>query len=161
VLARFSMLESKKGLLPFRHGVPLTKEQCPKTSQEEEQMRDVPYASAVGSLMYVMLCTRLDICFVVVMVSRYQSNPRPTHWVAIKHILKYLRRTRDYTLVYHCEDLTTIGYTNSDFQLDHDSQKCTSGYVYTFSGGAISWRSVKQSCIADSITKAYMLRLVK
>jgi hypothetical protein len=71
VLARFNMLDSKKGLLPFRHGVPLTKERCPKTPQKEEQMRDVPYASTVGSLMYAMLCTRPDICFAVGMVNRY------------------------------------------------------------------------------------------
>jgi len=96
VLARFSMLGSKKRLLSFIHGVPLTKEQCPKTFQDEEHMRDVPYASVVGSLMYTMLCTRPNICFAVGMVSRYQSNPRPTHWVVVKHILKYLRRTRDY-----------------------------------------------------------------
>jgi hypothetical protein len=60
VVARFSMADSKKGLLPFRHGVTLTKEQCPQTPQQVEQMKDVPYASAVGSLMYVMLCTRPD-----------------------------------------------------------------------------------------------------
>jgi hypothetical protein len=71
VLARFNMLDSKKGLLPFRHGVPLTKERCPKKPQKEEQMRDVPYASTVGSLMYAMLCTRPDICFAVGMVNRY------------------------------------------------------------------------------------------
>jgi hypothetical protein len=64
--------------------------QCPKTPQEEEEMRKVPYALAVGSLMYAMLCTRPDICFAVDMVSIYQSNLGPMHWVAIKHILKYL-----------------------------------------------------------------------
>jgi hypothetical protein len=117
-------------------------------------MRDVPYASAVGSLMYAMLCTRPDICFAVGMVSRYQSNPGSTHWVDVKHILKYLRRTRDYMLVYHCEDLTTTSYIDSDFQSDRDSRKFISGYVYTLGGGAISWRSVKQSCIADSIMEA-------
>jgi hypothetical protein len=154
VLARFSMLDSKKGLLPFRHGVPLTKKQCPKTPQEEEHMRNVPYASVVGSLMYAILCTRPDICFAVDMVSRYQSNPRPTHWVTVKHILKYVRRTRDYILVYHCEDLTTIGYTDSEFQLDRDSRKSTSRYVYTLDGGAISWRSVKQSCNTDFTMEA-------
>ena len=53
-------------------------------------MRQVPYASAVGSLMYAMLSTRPDICYVVGMVSRYQSNPGPKHWQAVKHILKYL-----------------------------------------------------------------------
>jgi hypothetical protein len=78
VLARFNMLDSKKGMLPFRHGVALSKDQCPQTSEMEEQMRNIPYASAVGSLMYAMLCTRPDICFAVGMVSRYQSNPWST-----------------------------------------------------------------------------------
>ena len=56
----------------------------------------------------------------------------------VKHILKYLRRTRDYMLVYQSEDLTAIGYTNSNFQSDRDSRKSTSGYVFTLGGGAIS-----------------------
>ena len=55
VLARFSMQNSKKGLLPTRHGVFLSKSQCPQTPQEEEDMRRFPYASAVGSLIYAML----------------------------------------------------------------------------------------------------------
>ena len=93
--------------------------------------------------MYAMLCTRPDICFVVGMVSRYQSEPGEEHWIAVKHILKYLRRTRDYMLVYQNESLEPIGYTDSDFQSDIDSRKSTSGYVFTFGGGAISWRSVK------------------
>ena len=79
VLKRFSMQNSKKGLLPFRHRVPLSNDQRPKTLKEENMMRQVPYASAMGSLMYVMLCTRPDICYLVDMVSRYQSNPRPKH----------------------------------------------------------------------------------
>jgi hypothetical protein len=89
--------------------------ECPKTPQEEEEMRVVPYALAVGSLIYAMLCTSPDICFMVGMVNRYQSNLRPTHWLAVKHILKYLRATRDYMLIYHCEDLTASGYTDFDF----------------------------------------------
>ncbi|TYK20422.1 gag/pol protein [Cucumis melo var. makuwa] len=75
MLVRYSMQNSKKGLLPFRHGVHLSKEQCPKTPQEVEDMRRIPYASAVGSLMYAMLCTRPDICYAVGIVSRHQSNP--------------------------------------------------------------------------------------
>ena len=77
----------------------MSDDQRPKTSKEEKMMRQIPYALAVGSLMYAMLCTRLDICYLVGMVSRYQSNPRPKHWEAVKHILKYLRRTKDYMLV--------------------------------------------------------------
>ena len=148
------MQNSKKGLLPFSHEVLLSDDQRPKTQEEENMMRQVPYASAVGSLMYAMLCTRPDICYSVGMVSRYQSNPEPKLWQAVKHILKYLQRTRDYMLVYQCEDFIPIGYTNLDFQSDLDFRKSTSGCVFTLGGGAISWRSVKQSCIADSIMEA-------
>ena len=69
VLVRFSMQNSKKGWLPFRHGVPLFDDQRPKTQEEEDMMRQVPYASAVGSLIYAMLCTRPDICYSVGMVN--------------------------------------------------------------------------------------------
>ena len=69
VLEQFSMQNSKNGLLPFRHGVPLSDDQRPKTLKEENTMRQIPYDSAVGSVMYAMLCTRLDICYLVGMVS--------------------------------------------------------------------------------------------
>ncbi|WKA05324.1 hypothetical protein VitviT2T_023298 [Vitis vinifera] len=154
VLVKFAIENSKKGNLPSRHGVHLSKEQCPKTPQDEEKMRRVPYASAVGSLMYAMLCTRPDICFAVGVVSRYQSNPGLDHWVAVKHILKYLRRTRNYMLVYSGRELIPIEYTDSDFQSDRDSRKSTSGAVFTLGGGAIKWRSVKQTCVADSTMEA-------
>ena len=84
--------------------------------------------------MYSMLCTRLDIFYVVGVVSRYQYDPGEEHWVVVKHILKYLRRTRDYMLVYSSGSLETIGYTNSYFQGDIDSRKSTSGYVITLKG---------------------------
>jgi hypothetical protein len=154
ILERFSMENSKKGFLPFRHGVALSKDQCPRTPEEREAMRGIPYASAIGSLMYAMLCTRPDICFVVGMVSRYQSDPGPAHWTAVKHIIKYLKRTRDYMLVFGGEDLVPIGYTDSDFMSDQDSRRSTSGYAFTLGGGAVSWMSVKQKCVADSTTEA-------
>ena len=138
----------------------MSDDQRPKTLEEENTMRQVPCASAVGSLMYAMLCTRPNICYLVGMVSRYQSNPGLKHWQAVKHILKYLRRTRDYMLIYRSEDLIPIGYTDSDFQSDLDFRKSTSGCVLTLGGGAISWRSVKQSCIVDSM-KLNMLLLVR
>ena len=93
--------------------------------------------------MYAMLCTRSDICFILGIVSRYQSDLREEHWIAVKHILKYIWRTRNYMLVYQDKSLVPIRYTDSDFQLDLESRKSTSGYVFTHGGGAISWRSVK------------------
>lgn len=53
-------------------------------------------------------------------------------------------------LVYANDDLLPMGYTDSDFMSDKDSRKLMSGYVFTLGGGAVSWRSVKQSCVADS-----------
>ncbi|XP_070018025.1 secreted RxLR effector protein 161-like [Nicotiana sylvestris] len=101
-------------------------------------MKAVPYASVVGCFMYAMLYTRPDICFAIGMVSRFQSNLGREHWTVVKHIIKYLKRTRDYMLVYHSSDLAPIGYTDSDFQSDRDSRKSTSGYVFILGGGAIS-----------------------
>ena len=154
ILVRFNMENSKRGSLPFRHGIHLSKEQSPKTPEQKERMSRIPYASAVGSLMYAMLCTRPDIYYAVGVVSRYQSDPGEEHWIAVKHILKYLRRTRDYMLVYSSGSLETIGFTDSDFQGDIDSRKSTSGYVFTLYGGAVCWRSIKQTCVADSTTEA-------
>ena len=146
VLKKFVMQDSKKKGQPSRNEITLSLDDCPKTSKEKEYMEKVPYASAVQSLMYAILCTRPNICYVVGKVSRYQLNPRPNYWVAVKHILKYLKRTKDYILVYLGKDLTPLGYTDSDFQSDRNSRKSSSGLVFTLGGGAIVWRSIKQSC---------------
>ena len=148
------MQNSNKGQLLTRHGIVLSKEQCPTTPQEEEDMRQVPYTSAVGSLMYSMLCTRPYIYYAIGIVSRYQSNPGLAHWIAVKHILKYLRRTRNYMLIYSGAYLNPIGYTDSDFMSDKDIPKSTSGSIFTLGGGAVVWRSVKQSSIVDSTMEA-------
>ncbi|TYK27612.1 gag/pol protein [Cucumis melo var. makuwa] len=143
------MQNSKKGLLPYKYGIHLLKEQCPKIPQEVEDMSNIPYASAIGSLMYAMLCTKPDICYSVGIVSRYQSNLGRDHWTTVKNILKYPRRTKDYMLVYGSKDLILTGYTVSDFQTDRDARKSTSGSVFTLNEGAVVWRSIKQSCIAN------------
>jgi hypothetical protein len=154
VLKRFNMLDSKKGLLPVRHGIHLSKGMSPTTPKERELMAKVPYASAIGSLMYAMLCTRPDIAYAVSMTSRFQSDPGQEHWTAVKCILKYLRRTKDLVLVYGGGDLKLDGYTDSSYQSDIDDSKSVSGYVFTCNGGAVSWRSSKQSTTADSTCEA-------
>ncbi|KAA0040688.1 gag/pol protein [Cucumis melo var. makuwa] len=126
MLSRYKMQNSKKGMLLYRYGIHLSKEQCPKIPQEVEDMSNIPYASAVRSLMYVMLCTRPDICYSVGIVNRYQSNHGRDHWTAVKNILKYLRRTKDYMLLYGSKDLILTGYTDSDFQIEKYARKSTS-----------------------------------
>ena len=75
VLKRFSMENSKRGLISFRHGIHLSKKMCPSTPKEIERMSKIPYASAIGSIMYAMLCIRPNIAHAVSVMSRYQSNP--------------------------------------------------------------------------------------
>ena len=154
VLKRFNMLDSKRGLLPFRHGIHLSKTMSPKTSEEMSEMANVPYTLAIGSLMYAMLCTRSDIAYAVSVTSRFQSNPGLEHWVAVKTVLKYLRRTKDLVLIYGGGDLQLTGFTDSDFQSDVDDRKSISGFVFTCNGAAVSWKSSKQSITADSTTEA-------
>ena len=73
---------------------------CVLKHKKREKMRNFPYASAVGSLMYAMLCIRLDICYVVSIVSGYQSDLGFERWTIVKNILKYLNRSKHYFLVF-------------------------------------------------------------
>jgi hypothetical protein len=113
-------------------------------------MARVPYANAIGSLMYAMLCTCPDICFAVGLVNRFQSNRGPTHWKAVKRILRYLHGTVDYMLCHQGMDLRLRGYSDADWASDLDECKSTSGYTFLLGGGAITWCSKKQSCVAFS-----------
>ncbi|XP_057548061.1 secreted RxLR effector protein 161-like [Amaranthus tricolor] len=118
-------------------------------------MNNVPYASAIGSIMYAMICTRPDVAFALSMCSRYQSNPGDAHWIAAKNILKYLRRTKDKFLVYGgANELLVTGYTDASFQTDKDDFRSQSGFLFCLNGGAVSWKSSKQSSVADSTTEA-------
>ena len=70
--------------------------------------------------------------------------------MAVKNILKYLRRTKDVLFIYGDEDLVVSGYTNASFQHGSDNSKYQSGYVFILNGGAISWKSFKQKTTTDS-----------
>ena len=116
ILKKFNMDLSKKGLLPMQHGVRLSKTQCPVSADERRRMEMIPYASAVGSIMYAMICTRPDVSHALSVTSRYQADPGESHWTAVKNILKYLRRTKDVFLVYGGEEeLGVKGYTDASF----------------------------------------------
>jgi hypothetical protein len=78
----------------------LYKDQSPKTKEEEGFMAKVPYASAIGSLMYAMVCTRPNIAHVVGAVSRFMTNPGKQHWEAVNWILRYLRGTTEKCLCF-------------------------------------------------------------
>jgi len=72
----------------------------PTTIEKLEYITHVPYASAVGSLMYAMVCTRPDLSQAVSMISRYMHDPGKNHWKAVKWILRYITGTIDVGLVF-------------------------------------------------------------
>jgi hypothetical protein len=149
------MEEAKKGFLPMSHGIHLSKTQCPSTTDERERMSRIPYALAIGSIMYAMICTRPDISYAHSVTSRYHSDPGEGHWTAVKNVFKYLIRTKGMFLVYgREEELVVTGYTDASFQTDQDDSNSQSGYVFTINGGAVSWKSSKQETVAYSTTEA-------
>jgi hypothetical protein len=155
VLHRFGMQNAKRGYVPVSQGITISKDECPKSLDEKDHMSKVPYASAIGSIMYAMVCTRPDVSYALSMTSRYQSNPGEGHWTAVKNILKYLKRTKDSFLVYGGEEkLVVKGYTDASFQTDRDDTVSQSGFVFCLNGGAVSWKSSKQETVADSTMEA-------
>ena len=157
VLQRFNMAKAKAVSTPLPTSLRLSVKQSPSNEQEKEYMQKVPYASAVGSLMYAMVCTRPDIAHAVGTVSRFLSNPGKEHWNAVKWILRYLRGTSSLKLCFGTEKSMLCGYTDSDMAGDIDSRKSTSGYLITLAGGAVAWQSRLQKCIALSTTEANSL----
>ena len=113
------MDQAKKGFLPVLQGVKLSQTQCPTTTEDRQKMKVIPYASAIGSIMYAMLCTRPDVCLAISTAGRYQSNPGVEHWTTVKNIVKYLKRTKDMFLVYGGDkELIINGYVDASFDTD-------------------------------------------
>ncbi|GJT73383.1 hypothetical protein Tco_1032669 [Tanacetum coccineum] len=95
-------------------------------------MQNVPYASAVGSIMYAVRCTRPEVAFAQNITSRFQQNPGELHWTAVKNILKYLRNTKNMFLVYGGNskaELRVDCYCNAGFETDIDDMKSQTGCV--------------------------------
>ena len=93
ILKRFNMENAKPVSCPLPPQVKLSKKMSPKGEEEKGKMSKVPYASAIGSLMYAMVCTRPDIAHAVGVTSWYLANPGKEHWEAVKWIMRYLRGT--------------------------------------------------------------------
>ena len=157
VLERFNMNNAKVVSSPLATHFKLSTKQSPSTDKEKEDMERIPYASVVESLMYAMVCTRPDIAHAVGVVSRFLSNPGKEHWNAVKWIMRYLRGTSKMCLSFGSGKPMLVGYTDSDMAGDMDTRKSTSGYLITFSGGAVSWQSRLQKCIALSTTEAELI----
>ena len=116
---------------------------------------EIPYRQAIGSLMYLMVGTRPDIAFAICRLAQFSENPTKEHWTAVKRVFRYIKGTHDYGILYDGNlDLDIHGYSDSDHAGCTETRKSTSGYVFLACGGAVSWRSKKQTSVATSSCEA-------
>uniref|UniRef100_H3H9V7 Integrase catalytic domain-containing protein n=1 Tax=Phytophthora ramorum TaxID=164328 RepID=H3H9V7_PHYRM len=104
ILTKFGMQNSKPVKTPQDPGLKLTKNMCEGGCQHEDTMKNVPYRSAVGALMYLMVATRPDLAAAVGVLSQFSADPCPTHWQALKRVLRYLQATPTHGLEFSRED---------------------------------------------------------
>ncbi|XP_073275465.1 secreted RxLR effector protein 161-like [Primulina huaijiensis] len=152
VLQKFSHLGIKEANTPFDV-------YCKLSENFGRSVSQIDYASAIGSLMYDMHCTRHDIAFTVGKLFRYTCNPSVEHWKAIARVLGYLKRTKSFGLFYNNFPVVLEGYTDASWITSISDNKSTSGWIFTLGGGAISWASKKQTCITHSTMESEFIAL--
>jgi len=143
-------------------GLKLSKSMAPTTPDEIAQMKSIPYASAVGSLMYLAVAMCPDIAYTVGVLCMFTQDPGITHWKAVKHLFRYLKGTQDYNLTFSpttsCESFQA--YSDADHAGNVDNGKSTSGYLIKIGSGAVSWSSKLQPVVALSTMEAEYIAAV-
>lgn len=154
LLDTYQMSSCKNTYIPLNPGIKLDK--CDECTDQCKKIDGPTYQSLIGSLMYLAISTRPDIMHSVSKLAQFNSNPHEVHWNAAKHLLKYLKFTKDFALFYKRERCKEFkGFVDADWGSDSWDRKSYSGFVFMMGDGSpISWESKKQSCIALSSTEA-------
>ena len=127
------MEQSKKSFLPLLQGVKLSKTQSPTTTEDRKRMKVIPYASAIGSIKYAMLCTRPIVYPALSLAREDNSDLGVDHWTAVKIILSGIRICFS---IMEVKRFVVKGYVDANFDTDPDDSKSQSGYMLKV--GAIS-----------------------
>jgi hypothetical protein len=152
VLSRFGFMDSKSSPTPYDPSVTLRKNK----KIARDQLR---YSQIIGSLMYLSSATRPDISFAVSKLSRYMSNPGDDHWHTFERVLRYLKGIMSFGIHYSGHPTVLEGYSDAKWIFDIDQIYVTSVYVFTLGGGAVSWRSSKQTILTKSTMEAELTAL--
>jgi hypothetical protein len=147
ILANFGMTDAKTRAVPTNTGTKLSKE------GEALDTTKYPYATLVGSLLYLSICTRPDIAQAVGVLARHMAAPTMEHWLAAKHVLRYLKGTAELGVNFGGSK-GMLGYADADYAGDVSTRRSTTGYVFTLNGGAVTWQSKLQPTVATSTTEA-------
>jgi len=153
IIARYGLEDAKALSTPMDPSVNLSRSQCPQTTNEIAEMRNIPYREAIGSLMYASQATRPDISFAVTLLSKFSDNPGRPHWEAVKRVFRYLNGTHDLWLTYGARTEELHGFADADGNSQED-RHAISGYAFLIDGAAVSWSSKRQNVISLSTTEA-------
>jgi len=144
------------------HGVctPLEKHDGTREEPDESNGFDnTMYRKGIGCLLYLSTNTRPDLAYAVGKLSQRCEKPTKYDWECVQHVLKYLQKTKDYALNFHRTGKQVEAWVDADWASDFSTAKSVTGYVIILAGGAISWKSSKQSCVASSTTHAEYMAL--
>ncbi|GKB21831.1 hypothetical protein Tco_0855754 [Tanacetum coccineum] len=164
ILNNYRVNNGKSVSVPLGAHFKVSLKDCPSNDWDVERMSKVPYVNVVGSLMYLMVCTRPDITYVVSIVSRYLANSGKNHWEAMKWILKYLKGTADVGQVYGRDQgkhVDVDDFVDADYAKDPDKGKSITGYVFMVHGCVVSWKATLQHVVALSTTEAEYMALTE
>jgi hypothetical protein len=117
-------------------------------------MKAIPYREVIGGLMYIANGTRPDIAFAANFLAQVASNPGRIHWEAAKHVVRYLKGTRDLRLTYGLGSPGLIAYTDASHGSEDLKWKSMSGYAVVLHGGAVCWSAKKQTVVALSTAES-------
>ena len=148
LIANYNMTDGKT------KPTPLGSLKLNKTTGTPLDTKDYTYSALVGSLNYLAVCTRPDISQAVGALSKYMAAPTTAHWLAAKHVLRYLAATTDRGITFGGDTASLVGYCDADYAGDPDSRRSTTGFVFVLHNGAISWASRLQKTVAASTTEA-------
>jgi Reverse transcriptase (RNA-dependent DNA polymerase)/gag-polypeptide of LTR copia-type/Integrase core domain/GAG-pre-integrase domain/Zinc knuckle len=156
VSERFQVQECKNSYVPADPNTRLVK----PSDEDAVEATEKPYRELVGSLMYIMVCTRPDISNAVGEVSRFCDNFGVVHWQAAIKILKYLKTTMSMALVFDGRRKESVeAYADASWASDQDTGRSVTGYVVNINGSSVSWKSQRQSTVAMSSTEAEYMAL--
>ena len=126
-----------------------------------ERNHHFPYGETVGKLMYAMVCTRPDIAFQVSTVARFVSQPAEDHVVAVKRIIRYLKGTRDASLVFGQGGLCLVSFADADYAADEETRRSVAGRIHILNSGPVSWSSRMMQVVALSTTEAEFMSMTE
>ena len=120
-----------------------------------------PNREILGSLNYLMVSCRPDLCYVVSLLSRYMDRQSEELWMALKRVLRYLKGTKNYGITLKCENSNFSTYSDADWGGDLTDRKSTSGVLILYGTSPLIWQCKKQSCVATSTTEAEYISMAE